>query len=1644
MRRLLTLIVCASMVACALAGVEQEHLKLYASFDTDAAPEIARDGFRLVGGTGVRPKSVDGRYAGALHFCKAAKTVPLVYRPGPGFGTNGWTVAFWIRMDEEANARYGQTDFSRGIFSTNGGQAHLGGVRACMTCWLEFVTDAAPALPGKSSRTVFSSRAIPAKSWTHLAFVFHPNGTNDIYINGNPAACTEKNAVRRLFPVERLRVGAVWKETDALDGAMDELKVFDTALSSLEVKETLASLPLRKTADIALYLPCDGEIAGRGVASFSAVDLVFAPGVSSDGVKIVRHGYDRRAILSVQGGETNAPVQSFFAYFTPDWPTDEPAPTRHGLWLTNGRTFSTALEKNAEGLVYTITSAGRTSQVVLPKPPLKKGVCSRLAAGYDWRAGRMFVSADGVRREAALDLPQPADLGAVSLTLGDVRGADVYSKTQAEGTFDEVLVAREWLSGEELAEVVATEIVKKGRQTVRTIVHAPVTDREASLWDLAPAERMRTATRERITLNALWRCQLTDAARPFNPRDWSYLPVPGRYAGQENGGADCAFFFRDRHFRKVNNALYDGRETFKFSQAWFERAFKADPAWKGRSIVLEVDELSPSQSGQVFLNRRLLGWLLGGGRFFELPIPEYMLAFEGWNFLCIQTSDAGRRWDWRGVKGDVTLRISDRIHAETPELATSVQKGELAASVRLANGSARAERLTVEAEITGCGVRRRLVFDPVLAHPGETVTVKSRLAWPDAKPWDVDAPNLYSCVFRVRDAEGRLRDELAPEKFGFREFAIDGRDFRLNGKKIHLFIHDQWVNMSEPEDARRTARLFKSLGYNAIRMDFSAQELRNEVIMDACDAEGLLYFPNLGGVAGREYALWSDPSVRSALEARMRTRIERWRNHACAVMWYTSINFLGYAWDYHPLKIADGYVHAANADKARVCEEGVAFIRKYDAAQRPWFFQAGGCFGPVHTSNAYFCWWPQTERAAWPEEWAKIGTKPLVPIETSFPYVRSFYGMDLQNPGTKPLFFFENLARFYGPAAYTIDDPDMRLETQRSAHGNEAQVWYDAPGLQRLKSDLLKDTLQHWRGFDLSGICPFSEINYAFGRHAPRHSRHVAKQTALPERDFRRFGPTPDARKYPYQSEVNDELPLPTRAALARSFAPEFAFFDGGAQEPVDRQVSYRAGERLEKRLVLINDRRQALTYSGSWRLGEATGTFSENLSPGQIVRIPVSLTLPVVPSDTKLVLTADVKGSSPISVDPIEILVRPSPTTGDLPAIPLFDTVGRTAARLKALGVPTLDVTGSGDVKGPLLVIGTESLNEACSAMARTCRLAERVGTGDLTVLVLAQKPEALAGLGLRTTPVYAREAFDQTGARIGPWAGRGLLAPEKIAPDPAGEKWIPRQFYHWNNQNIICSYPLLRPSEGQHAVRLACGKDLVYTPLVEMASGKGRIVFCQLEIETRSLSDVAADTLLVSLLREYTRPRPDRTDLPVQIVDAARAKSFGIATTVANVSELAVSEVGRTVFPDLTARDLFLRRPFEMTVFAGTDVIPLLEPAVVAEKREKGRRLVFVGLPAEPACAEERARAAAAGKGAPSTSWMWSAEIVENRLRSIRAHVERAAGVIPSNVLAERFAQPLARPHEAKDGRADSGSPVCPYSFNRSTYHTEQHVRW
>lgn len=1602
--------------------VEKNHLKLYASFDHSAKPEIALEGsgFRTAG----KLVFIEGKSGKALRFSRKSEVGDLLYNLGTTMNGKEWSIAMWI-CPEERPKKNGEVP-GRNLFRTNFGWGS-GNVFAGFDNWGRFILNHFDA-EKKYRGAAISAAAIPYDQWTHIVFGYK-NGKHVIYLNGIEAAYTRNNDVLKVGPNQTvLRIGSMdFRSRDQFGGSIDELKLFNKLLTASEAKQIMETTPGKEQIEPLLFAPFEGKIDAAGISGFNAAQLLFTKGRNGDGVKVVRHGYDRKGSLVLNGisGIGGKAVSTAF-YFLPDWNGTEDSAV-HGLFHVTSGSLKYGLAKQGKQLCFSIQSDGKTQEIVLPAALLKKGKTADIATGFDFDRKKMFLAVNGQKKEAPLTLSFSNTQTTGSMTVGDIPGSDNYSRTQAEGVIDELLAAAGFHTPEKLAELQDTESRKSRKSRKGTIAVTPVKEQEKPLWDLNGAERITTPTREKITLNALWRMQLTDKDFSFDPTSWIYLAVPGRYSGQGNGMTDCEFYMRDANLKKLpRKAWYRGKNPYTFTNGWFERAFLVPEHWKNKQIVLLLDELSRSQKGTVYLNGREIA-KLDYGKFFELPLPQELLRFDEYNTLTIHAVDDGQYWAWRGIKGNTWIEIKPRISAEYPWIITSVKNGTATFEATVRNTSDKAETVILEAKISGENAPAPACSSAVRLNPGESKKIVFSAPWKNARFWSPETPYLYHCTFTVKNGKGGTIDVLPPIRFGFREFELRGRDYYLNGQKIHLFNHDGWANASSDlNEARRIARTLKRLGYNAVRTNFPVEAKDNypENIMRVCDEEGLLQLVGIDGVTGREFALWNNPAVRKNLEERMAAMIRRWRNHPSNIIYFMSTNYLGYGWDYHPLKLADGYLPKFQLKKYQTCMEGVKIMRKYDSS-RPFFFQAGGNFGEIITNNAYFCWWPQTERNAWPEVWNRIGKKPLHIIETGFPYWRSFYGMDLKYPGQKPLFYYENLARYYGPEVYRDNDPEMLRSVALSTRGKSAEVYYDAPLQQKLRCDLLKETIHYWRGFDMSGICPFGELNSAFRRNAPHRTNHISKEWEVEVKEFRKNGWHADLRKLQYQVDINPDQPLPVAKALKEALAPKLVFLDGGAEEPVDKTHNYTSGEKLEKRIVLINDTLKNAEFRGKWILADKSGTFCETLNPGEVRHLPLSVTLPNVDSRTEYKLIVETESLPAASMN---ITVFPAGTVPVVSGksdreIALYDPKGFTAETLKRLKINLSDASKLDSLNGiQLLLIGRESLSPEFMPLARKLHLRDAVNSGKLNLIVFEQKPEALALLGLKTTPIYAREVFPGHGFTVpgmkaedfSQWAGNGTLAPAKQPPAANTEDTVASPLWHWNNANIVSSYPVRRVAEGDFRILLSCGKDLIYTPLFELKSGKGRILFCQMEISGRTKNDPAADLLAAHLIAEYTKKNrkaesvpsllaPDtipETEIPkllrqvqkgaVLIVPPGSASLFGVSIKAQEVNRFELTAAGRKYWPLFTARDTYLRAPQRLNILSGTDLIPLTNPAFAAERKLGKGKLLFLEFPREPQ-KEELERGLKSGADSSS---VWSAEILAERFRQMRSLAEAACG--------------------------------------------------
>jgi beta-galactosidase len=246
-------------------------------------------------------------------------------------------------------------------------------------------------------------------------------------------------------------------------------------------------------------------------------------------------------------------------------------------------------------------------------------------------------------------------------------------------------------------------------------------------------------------------------------------------------------------------------------------------------------------------------------------------------------------------------------------------------------------------------------------------------------------------------------------------------------------------------------------------------------------------------------------------------------------------------------------------------------------------------------------------------------------------------------------------------------------------------------------------------------------------------------------------------------------------------------------------------------------------------------------------------------------------------------VFAPPAPLTS---AIPVYDPAGQTSELLRRLGCTVRQwdqVTAE-----PLIVIGRSAL------MARPdlLRVLEPLVRNGARVVVFAQDPEFMRNrLGLRVAWHMSRRAFPVSsshaatkgldGADLSDWAGSSTLL--EAYPNGTWEKPFffnyepPMAFYgwRWGGRGAVASGSVEKPHKGSWRPILESEFDLAYSPLMELDYGRGRLIWCTLDLEDHAADDMAALHLANQILSyAQTAPLAPKASKTTYIGDDAGAK--------------------------------------------------------------------------------------------------------------------------------------------------------------------------
>lgn len=1009
----------------------------------------------------------------------------------------------------------------------------------------------------------------------------------------------------------------------------------------------------------------------------------------------------------------------------------------------------------------------------------------------------------------------------------------------------------------------------------------------------APVEVL-SDTRGQVCLNGIWQfVPLRDKAESEPSEGMANIHVPGSW--MSNGTLPGLVSGPGK-----GPAWQDWKNGSGAWCAWYQRKISIPAPWAGRAILVSVERLSTDAivyangekcgaigwpSGEVDITRAVKP---GGDAVLRILVMATSDDTPSTSFL-----DPGRvvttaaRLASKGLIGDVFLRSRPPgAHVTDVFVQTSTRNRELKLVAELSQ-DAPAGPVEVTARILGPGGQEEKTFQgSAVVKEGKNPRFEISWKWPNPKLWDLQQPNLYT--LRLRAQGSTWKDEFA-QPFGFREFWIEGKRFFLNGTEIRLrpasqvYMETRFAGSVELTDAHIDGCFFA--GFNSeecwpVNHDEKGSVLFRELWADRADRKGFLL---IGTALPINEGKWDNAQYRESYRQKLDQDLRRYRNHPSIVLWTTNPNWLGNGLDQDPWHVGRSQeIRGAIEDwKKKRASDAVSMVKQVDPT-RPVLNHAGANNGDVYNINCYLNFMPLQEREEWLSEWAKSGDLPLMCVEFGTPWSLSFLRGRWGFEGVTESLLTEYCAIYLGREAYALETADYRQAIRKKYGGgqrfgdwiNGETVMEAAPSFQKLEALFSRNTYRSWRTWGITGgMLPW---DYGFGWDAYATERR-RKHLPVAEVALRPFAPgmrgivrEKEAINFvkPFQPEGTDVHPA--GFALMEANGPTLAWISGGKGSFTSKDHHFAAGRDVAKQVVLINDERAVQEYSFTWTVqldGKqvATGGGKGRIDPAQTVFLPLEFHVPDLAGKPKaagtISLLARIGAREHKDVFSFHAFPKPPPLGQP---VALYDPLGKTKTMLEGLGCGIKDWTAR--APSDLIVIGREALS---GGKPLPLDLGGVLGEGG-RVLIMTQNPEWLrTSMGFRVAPHLARRVYpisashpvcqDLDEADLADWSGQSTLVeayPKSPVQDP---RWrSPKYGFHWGNQGAVTSAAIEKPHRSGWRPILECEFDLAYSPLMELDSGRGRLILCTLDLEDHVLQDPAAARLARNLLWYSAAAKP------------------------------------------------------------------------------------------------------------------------------------------------------------------------------------------
>jgi hypothetical protein len=646
-----------------------------------------------------------------------------------------------------------------------------------------------------------------------------------------------------------------------------------------------------------------------------------------------------------------------------------------------------------------------------------------------------------------------------------------------------------------------------------------------------------------------------------------------------------------------------------YERVWYRKIFTTDSTWEGKRISLHFGGIKYNST--IYVNGNEAGGCFNGHEPFEVDITdaviygaenEILVGVHNWTGLLSSPvplsegislgdiflaedrllSPISTNSDFMnyGIWDSATLRVTDPVFVTDLFIHTLVSESRLDIDISVSNSSNEDAEMTVTARIfPWLGGNRDdanqwpLQGNPVLISEGQILKISANQTAitqitfndPPLALWTPYQPNLYVLEISL----GKAGHDSQRVRFGYREIAVDGADFYLNGEKIHL-LSVVWFEHRSPDAERIREELLgvRAMNVNTIRL----MEQQFKLYYELADEIGLLMIFQADVGNGETVYRLRDPVFWQNYQQRLLSSVASLKNHPSVIMWSLTAEF------YHEILRSDQAVIGQLAGLAEA-------VRAADGSRPVLFSMDGDPGGAADVLGYHYPNEPNVypDQRYWPAA-AYYADQPIVrPLDWVYESSFTFWDSDaFLWDRSKPLYIGEQLCfDRSNPKQLT---PFVGDEAFLPYHDQyDPRIWYDRP-LFTTKATAFEMQILASRQQGVSGFSMFGEFKgWSDG--------------------------TPMLFEENPEWVVMREMNQPLAAFLA------------------DYDNRFFSGETIPRKIALFNDTMQpqpGVTFKWSLQYGErvlSEGHETLSMPAGDIREHDIFLTMPAVEQRTEIIL---------------------------------------------------------------------------------------------------------------------------------------------------------------------------------------------------------------------------------------------------------------------------------------------------------------------------------------------------------------------------------------------------------------------------------------